>query len=448
MKNNRSLLGVIGVIAAAVIIYFGFFNTQPAGEDLQATIGTVAKHQNEQISNEDVVLAGEETSDWSDDPVVVEAMASILERATIAQRSFAYLATGRQTRSNLLLAASPDLKSAVLGKVALEEQIAAFNRVEKQDQEAMLGRMNLDRATFGAMSRDKQVAALSNLGAKDRADILGRVDMNIQLGAVAKGNPNLHSDILGRASKQELARVYRTAPELNRVEMFQSLPLNERQSLMGKVFVNSSSTMLNRATPLEVENLRNQMSEKNAAALFSASSVHDQLAWAGRAVQTSPNSFEMMGRVQKHGTFGRLFLQATAKEKVAFFRAQPVDVQNDLYGKMSITRDAWGSMDLNGRAKALSSLSLERQAAILARVDKGSVIDLAGRADSAIQKEFIDGLSRVEMSNALKLGASSREVHEALGRKPAIRNAVFAEIPADVQVRIMGRMVRTSSSIE
>lgn len=448
MKNNRSLLGVIGIIAAAVIIYFGFFNTQPAGEDLQATIGTVAKHQNEQISNEDVVLAGEETSDWSDDPVVVEAMASILERATVAQRSFAYLATGRTTRTNLLLAAGQEVQSAVLGKVALDEQIAAFHRVEKNDQQAMYGRMNLDQAAFGAMSKEKQAAALGNLGARDRASILGRVDMNIQLGAVAKANPNLHSEILGRASKQELARVYMTTPELNRVEMFQSLPLNERQSLMGKVYVNSSSSLLQRATPIEVENLRNQMSEKNAAALFSASSVHDQLAWAGRAVKTSPGSFDLMGRVQKHDTMGRLFLQATAKEKVAFFRAQPVDVQNDLYGKMAVTRDTWGSMDLNARAKALSGLSLERQAAILARVDKGAVIGLAGRADPAIQKEFIGGLSRVEMSNALKLGASSREVHDALGRAPAVRNAVFAEIPADVQVRIMGRMVRTSDSIE
>jgi len=448
MKNNRSLLGVIGVIAAAVIIYFGFFNTQPAGEDLQATIGTVAKHQNEQISDEDVVLAGEETSDWSDDPVVVEAMASILERATIAQRSFAYLAAGRRARTDLLLAAGPDVKSAVLGKVALENQIAGLNRVDKNDQEAMYGRMNLDKAAFSALSRENQAAALSTLGAKDRANILGRVDMNIRLGAVAKANPNLHSEILGRASKHELARVYQASPELKRVEMFQSLPLNERQSLMGKVFVNTSNNLLQRATPIEVENLRNQMSEENAAALFSASSVHDQLAWAGRAVQTSPGSFEMMGRVQKHETMGRLFLQATAKEQVAFFRAQPVDVQNELYGKMSVTRDAWGGMDLNARAKALSSLSLERQAAILARVDKGAVIGLAGRADPAIQKEFIGGLSRVEMSNALKLGASSREVHDALGRQPAIRNAVFTEIPADVQVRIMGRLIRTSSSIE
>jgi len=448
MKNNRSLLGIIGVIAAAVIIYFGFFNTQPAGEDLQATIGTVAKHQNEQISNEDVVLAGEVTSDWSDDPVVVEAMASILERATIAQRSFAYLAAGRRARTDLLMAAGPDVKSAVLGKVAFEIQIAAFKRIDKNDQEGMYARMKLDKGAFDVLSRENQASALGTLGARDRSLILARIDKNIQLGAVAKIDPEYHSQILGRASKHELARVYQTAPELKRVEMFQSLPLNERQSLMGKVFVNTSNNLLQRATPIEVENLRNQMSEENSAALFSASSVHDQLVWAGRAVRTSPNSFATMGRVQKQDTMGRLFLQATAKEQVAFFRAQPVDVQNELYGKMSITRDAWGSMELNARAKALSGLSLERRAAILARVDAGAIIGLAGRADPAIQKEFVGGLSRIEMSNALKRGASSREVHDALGRQPAIRNAVFAEIPADVQVRIMGRMVNTSSSIE
>ena len=124
MKSNRSLLGVIGIIAAAVVIYFGFFNSPPSNDDLSATIGTVAKHQNEQISDEDVVLAGEETSDWSDDPVVVEAMASILERATIAQRSFVFLATGRQARTSLLMGANPEIHSAVLGKVAFADQVA------------------------------------------------------------------------------------------------------------------------------------------------------------------------------------------------------------------------------------------------------------------------------------------------------------------------------------
>jgi Mg/Co/Ni transporter MgtE len=445
MKSNRTLLGVIGIIAAAVIIYLGFFNSEPNGEDLQATIGTVAKHQNEQISSDDVVLAGEETTDWSDDPVVVEAMASILERATIAQRSFAYLATGRQARADLLMAANAKDRSAVLGKVDFAEQVAAFNRVEKNTQKAMFARMEMNKADFGAMSMDKQVAALGSLDAKYRADVLGRVSMNAQLGAVAKADPAIHSEILGRASRHELARVYMAAPELNRVQMFNSLPLNERQSMMGKVFVQSSNSLLQRATPVEVENLRNQMSEKNAADLFGASSVHDQLAWAGRAVKSSPGSFDMLGRAQKHDTMGRLFLGATSKEKVAFFRAQPVDVQNDLYGKMSIKQAAWAEMDLNARAKALSSLSLERQAAMLARVDKNFVIDLAGRADKSIQKEFVGGLSRVEMSNALKLGASSREIHDALGRKPAIRNAVFTEIPADVQIRIMGRMVKTES---
>ena len=271
MKNNRSLLGIIGIIAAAVVIYFGFFNSAPSGDDLQATIGTVAKHQNEQISDEDVVLAGEETTDWSDDPVVVEAMASILERATIAQRSAAYLAAGRQARADLLLGANPEIKSAVLGKVAKADQIAAFGRVEKSVQQDLFGRMNLKEADFGAMSVEKKVAALDNLGAKDRAMILGRVDKNIQLGAVAKADPAIHSDLLGRADKHQLARVYMAAPELNRVEMFQSLPLNERQSLMGKVFVQSSNSLLQRATPVEVENLRNQMSEKNAADLFGAS---------------------------------------------------------------------------------------------------------------------------------------------------------------------------------
>ena len=448
MNKNRSLLGVIGVVAAGIIIYFGFFYPQPADEDLKATIGTVSKHQNEQISDEDVVLAGEETTDLTDDPVVVEAMASILERATIAQRSFAYLAAGRQARADILLGATPEMKAAVLGKVSFAEQVAAFNRVEKADRAAMLGRMNLKEAEFKGLNLERQAASIAVLGAKDRAEVLGRVAMKDQLAAVAKADPKLHSELLGRAEKHQLARVFMAAPELNRVEMFQSLPLNERQALMGKVFVNSSNTLLQRATPVEVENLRNQMSDKNAADLFGASSVHDQLVWAGRAVKTSPTSFEMFGRAQKHEVMGRLYLAATPQQKVAFFRAQPANVQTELLGKMAINKDAWTTMELGAQANARAALSLERQAKMRALVEKAAVIDLARHADPAIQKEFLGGLNRVEMAHSLRLGASSREVHDALGRRPEIRAAVFSQIPADVQLRIMGRMVRTEALVQ
>jgi Mg/Co/Ni transporter MgtE len=447
MSKNRSLLGVIGVVAAAVVIYFGFFYPAPSGDDLKGAIGTVAKHQNEQITSEDVVLAGEESTDWSDDPVVVEAMASILEQATVAQRSFAYLSVGRQERTSLWLGATAKTKSSILEKVSKTEQVAAFERMEKVDQQSMFERMNIKREVFGAMSVEKKISAFGTLGAKEREAILGRVSIHAQMEAVAKADPSVHSEILGRASRHDLARVYLASPELNRVEMFKSLPLNERQDLMGKVWLKSSSHMLQRATPVEMEHLRNEMSDQNAANLFGASSVHDQLVWAGRAVKTSPASFEF-GRVQKQDTFGRMFLQATPQQKVAFFRAQPTDVQNDLYGKMSIKREAWGDLDLNAKAKALSRLSLEHQAAILSRVNRAAVIDLARHAERTIQKDFIDGFSRVEMAKALRLGASSREVQLALGRHPQIRNEVLGKVSMEKQVAFMGRMVRTESLIQ
>ena len=448
MKGNRNLLGVLGIIAAAVIIYFGFFSPQPADDDLKATIGTVTKHQTEQITGEDVVLAGEETTDWSDDPVVVEAMASIMERATIAQRSYAYLAVGRQAQDKMLLAAGPEAKSAVLGKVAHADQSDAFKLLGKADQKAMYGRMGVKEGDFRAMSGEKKAAALGTLDAQDRSAIMDRVSVETRLAAVAKADPKTHSAILERASSHELARVYGATPEHYRVGMINSMSPNERQAMMSKVYIDSGRKMLKQATPVEMENLRNNLSEKNAADLYCASSVHDQLVWAGRAVQTSPSSFKMLGRAQQHGALGRLFLHATPEQKLAFFRAQPKKVQDDLYGQMSIKRGTWSGMDRNARAKALSGLSLERQGAMLARAkDKGAVIDLARHADPAIQKEFVGGLSRAQMSQAFKLGASGPEVHLALGRHAEIRNAVFTQTPVDVQVRIMGRMVRSNSPV-
>ena len=54
----RTLTGV--AIAVAAVVYFGFFFPPPPGDDVTGTIGAVQKYRAEQMSDDDVVLAGEE----------------------------------------------------------------------------------------------------------------------------------------------------------------------------------------------------------------------------------------------------------------------------------------------------------------------------------------------------------------------------------------------------
>ena len=190
------------------------------------------------------------------------------------------------------------------------------------------------------------------------------------------------------------------------------------------------------------------MSEKNAADLFGKCSVHDQLAWAGRAVKTDPSGFGAFGRASNRECFGRLFLHATSQQKVAFFRAHDADVQKELLGKMAISQKNWEDMDLNAKAKALSDLSLERRASLMDRASKArSWTWPAARMSPSRSNSWA-------ASRGLRWLAQSRwEPAVAKSTRPWAGSRRFAtpyskKLRPRSRSRIMGRMVRNEVPIQ
>ena len=61
MGKTKAILAGVVVVAVAAVVYFGFFFPPTSGENVTGTIGAVQKYRAEQMSDEDVVLAGEES---------------------------------------------------------------------------------------------------------------------------------------------------------------------------------------------------------------------------------------------------------------------------------------------------------------------------------------------------------------------------------------------------
>jgi hypothetical protein len=60
MGKRKAILATVVIVAIAAVVYFGFFFPPPRGEDLSGTIGAVRQYRAEQITDQDVVLEGQE----------------------------------------------------------------------------------------------------------------------------------------------------------------------------------------------------------------------------------------------------------------------------------------------------------------------------------------------------------------------------------------------------
>ena len=62
MSRNRLLVGGLVIVAALVIAYFAFVYPPVSKEDTSGAIGVANKYRNEQITDKDVMLKGQEDS--------------------------------------------------------------------------------------------------------------------------------------------------------------------------------------------------------------------------------------------------------------------------------------------------------------------------------------------------------------------------------------------------
>ena len=123
MKKNQSVLWGIGIVACAVIVYFGFVDPITNEDDLKGTVGAVKKHQTEQIQNADVVLAGEAAPATYTTQEVIAAKAALLERAST------------QDLGVVLRTATPKELGDGFGRVSVDALARAFETLEKGPDE-------------------------------------------------------------------------------------------------------------------------------------------------------------------------------------------------------------------------------------------------------------------------------------------------------------------------
>ena len=153
MKKNKSVLWGIGIVAAAVIVYFGFVYPPTNEGELSGTVGAVKKHQTEQIQSDDVVIAGENAGTTATTQEVIAAKAELLERASVSDQAAAFQRATRSEQLGLVGRASIKDCAGLWGRASDVEKVDMFGRCDKDFQAATLGRVSIAQADWGRMSK-------------------------------------------------------------------------------------------------------------------------------------------------------------------------------------------------------------------------------------------------------------------------------------------------------
>lgn len=130
MKNRTKGLVIGGAILAVIaVVYFSFFYPPPSGEETAGTVGGVKKYRAPQITEKDVVLEGQQSTESQPADQVSADDEATFERA---ERDFAEAVAVLETAQRALQGKMVDRKlvSAELEKAASRISLAA-ERVSK-----------------------------------------------------------------------------------------------------------------------------------------------------------------------------------------------------------------------------------------------------------------------------------------------------------------------------
>ncbi len=190
-KKNRSFVMGGAILAVIAVVYFAFFYPPVTGEDAKGTIGAVQKYRAEQITEKDVVLEGEQSTEptetdqtlSTDQPTLemqemVEAMAGVLAALGDAKD----FGRGRAEALADAQAALGSYQTAlkIAGKEGARERLSALSAVE-----ARIGVVAKTLATYrgaakSAMSLAKESLdrALRTLAKNERQGRVSRREMS------------------------------------------------------------------------------------------------------------------------------------------------------------------------------------------------------------------------------------------------------------------------------
>jgi len=173
MSRNRLLVGGLVIVAALVIAYFAFVYPPVSKEDTSGAIGVANKYRNEQITDKDVMLKGQEEAAAAAFALMSpEEKAAMFDRTTSDLQKSVFATAPTEMTSKLIARADNAVFSRYWAGLAKEDRIAMFEAAAKPTQDAILKSCNMTLAQYSQLSQaEKQDKVMGRLSEANMARV-------------------------------------------------------------------------------------------------------------------------------------------------------------------------------------------------------------------------------------------------------------------------------------
>jgi hypothetical protein len=428
-------VGSAGVIAVALFIYLGFFAANPTGQDVTGTINSVQKYQTDQISDTDVILAGEEG--------IIDEMAEFVDHATIEEKSGMLGMASPEMISSVLGRTDTMIKAQLWGNMEKADQVAALN-AQNIDKENILGRAEMTLGAFNNMSMEKQAAALQGATVEDKAAMFNNSPLKAKIIALERSDMQGRAAIMQSFATRDKAIIMgRTSPTV-RASILERMDKQGRADLVRTASMHSRAYMFAKSAEKDQQVMLQGATTEEKSSLFGSLALKDQIdgTLAYVAMTNDPN---LMGRSSP----------ALAQE---IFSQVPASMQKELYGRLDKAKqvaisqrvakaDDLGKMSEEKVSEYLQNATAMEKKDILAKATFAEAYGLMSKMNLAAWKYYLNEMKPVEKAEAFgKVDNSIRMV--ALSRAPGIQADLVGRASDAVAENILGRTFLESYAVK
>lgn len=436
MSNKRMYVGSAGVVAVAIFIYLGFFATNPTGEDVSGTINSVQKYQTDQISDADVILAGEEN--------ILDELAELVDHATIEEKSDMLGKATKEMTISIMGRADKRIAADLWGKMDKADQVASFNAMTTE-KEVLLGRANMTFATFNRMDVEKQALALQGATVEEKNEMFNRAPQRAKLAAFERMDMQGRAHLMQGASVRERAMLAGRAPQVTRQAILARMDMQGRMNLVKTASLQGRAAMFNRAADIDKEVMLQGATIEEKAALYGRLDLQDQInAAMGRMVAT--REFSALGRASNIEV-ENVFALASPKMTAEMYGRLTKEKQDAMLGRLSLTREEFGKMSLEKQAHTLQGAKTEDKQNMLGKADFEEIYGLMGRLSLADWKGILGSMSLNEKADSF--GRVDRKIQmTALGRTPEIQATMLGRAQAKTVDNVLNRAFLDNPAVQ
>lgn len=427
MSNKRMYVGSAGLIAVAIFIYLGFFATNPTGEDVSGTINTVQKYQTDQISDADVVLAGEEG--------IIDELAELVDHATIEEKSEMLGKASAEMTVSMMGRADKKFLADLWGQMEKADQVASFNAMTT-GKEAVLGRTGMTMATFNRLDVEKMALALQGASVEEKVEMFNRTPNKARLAALQRMDMQGRAHLLQGATIRERAMLARNATPATREAILGRMDLQGRMNLVKTASEHGRVAMFNRAAEIDQFSMMQGATISEMVALYGRLDLQDQINGAMERIQATREIGDL-GRASNVEA-ENVFALASPKLAVELYGRLDKAKKDLVLGHMSLTSEDFGKMSLEKKAEALQEAKPQAKVEMLGKAEFQEAFDLMGRMKLADWKGYLGRLD--DNARADSWGRVDKKIQmTALGRSPEIKAAFMARASAKTVDNVLGR---------